>query len=205
MFNLNFIQKSKELLYMKMKSFYIFFCVLTIVLTNCKKENTTTQPVRTFLPDSIGFSAKVITTNSVVKIWKTSSATSNQATPIVGKDYFAIRGGINPYELTLMSFGKFTDDTSSNTGRLTIFFGRVTDIGTFNIDGINSNYTVLSILNGNNLEQYSSDINNTGSVIITKYDTINKTISGTFSFKLVSRGNQIKVENGVFTNILFKQ
>jgi len=141
-----------------MKSFFLMFlCVLAILLTNCKKENTITQQntntkqTRNLLPDSIGFRADVITTESVVKIWKTSSATSNEATPIVGNDYFAIRGGINPYELTLISFGKFTDDTSSITGKLTIFFGKVTDTGTFNIDGINSNYAVLSILIGNKL------------------------------------------------------
>jgi hypothetical protein len=197
---------------MKMKLFFlIFLFVLAIVLSNCKKENTitqqntNTQKTRNLLPDSIGFVANVITSNSVVKIWKTSSAISNETTPIVGNDYFAIRGGINPYELMLMSFGKFIDDTSSKTGRLTIFIGRVTDIGTFNIDGINSNNVVLSILVGNNFEQYTSDINNTGSVIITKYDTIDKKISGTFSFKLGSRGNIIKVDNGFFTNILFKQ
>lgn len=197
---------------MKMKLFLLMFLfVLAIVLSNCKKENTITeqntitQQTRNLLPDSIGFVANVITSSSVVKIWKTSSAISNETTPIVGKDYFAIRGGINPYELTLMSFGKFTDDTSSKTGRLTIFIGRVTDIGTFNIDGINSNNVVLSILVGNNFEQYTSDINNTGSVIITKYDTINKKISGTFSFKLGSRANSIKVDNGFFTNILFNQ
>jgi hypothetical protein len=73
-----------------------------------------------------------------------------------------------------MSFGKFTDDTSSNTGRLTIYIESVTDIGTYIISGINSNNAVLSILNGNNLEHYSSDINNQGSVIITNYDIINQ-------------------------------
>ena len=188
-----------------MKSFIYGFCVLAILLTSCKKENTITKPASNLAVDNIGFSAKVIKSGSINKNWRTTSANSNQAKAVGGIDYFANRGGINPDELTLMSFGKFTDDNSSNAGRLTIFIGNVIDTGTFNIDGINSNNAVLSLLNGNNLEHYSSDINNQGSVIISKYDTINKTMSGTFKFKLVSNGNIIKVENGVFTDIPFKQ
>lgn len=188
-----------------MKSLFYDFCVLAILLTSCTKESTNTAPASNIALDSKGFRAKVITSTSDNKNWRTVSANSNQATAVGGIDYFANRGGINPDELTLMSFGKFTDDTSSNTGRLTVFIGSVTDTGTFNFDGINANNAVLSIYDGNNLEHYSSDVNNQGSVIITKYDTINKSISGTFSFKLVSIGKIIKVENGVFTDIPFKQ
>lgn len=188
-----------------MKYLFYGFCVLAILLTSCKKESTSTNPASNIAVDSIGFRAKVITSSSVNKKWRTTAANSNQTTAVGGIDYFAIRGGINPDELTLMSFGKFTDDTSSNTGRLTIFIGGVTNTGTFNVDGINANNAVLSIFDGNNLEHYTSDINNQGSIIITKYDTTNKSISGTFSFKLVSNGKIIKVENGVFTDIPFKQ
>lgn len=187
------------------KSLFYSFCVLAILLSSCNKENSSTKPTPIIAIDSIGFSAKVIMASSVNKNWRTTSANSNQAKAVGGIDYFAIRGGINPDELTLVSFGKFTDDTSSNAGRLTIFIGSVTDTGTFYIDGNNANKVVLSILNGNNLENYFSDINNQGSVIITKYDKINKTISGTFNFKLVSNGNIIKVENGIFTDIPFRQ
>jgi hypothetical protein len=70
---------------------------------------------------------------------------------------------------------------------------------------INANYTVLSIANGTNLVYYSSDVNNQGSVVITKYDTINNTTSGTFNFTLTASGNIIQVENGIFTDIPFKQ
>ena len=190
---------------MKMKSLFNGFCVLAILLTSCKKDNASTKPASNLGADTIGFRAKVITANSVNKNWRTASANSNQTTAVGGIDYFANRGGINPSELTLMSFGKFTDDISSNIGRLTVFIGSVTDTGTFNFDGVNSNNAVLSIFDGNNLEHYSSDINNQGSVTITKYDTISKNISGSFSFKLVSSGKVIKVENGVFAEIPFKQ
>ncbi len=187
------------------KTVIYLFLVSLMVATSCQKENSNTLPLTENIPDSIGFRAKVTTANSVNKNWRTTSANANQLSPVGGIDFFANRGGINPDELTLMSFGKFTDDTSSNIGRLTIFIGSVINTGTFNIDGANLNNAVLSIFDGNNLEHYTSDINNQGSVIITKYDTINKYISGTFSFKLGSKGNIIKVENGVFTDIPFKQ
>ncbi len=188
-----------------MKSLFFVFFVLSILSTSCNKEKTRTKPAADFASDSIGFSAKVIINSSVNKNWKSTSSNSNQAKAVGGIDYFANRGGISPDELTLMSFGKFTDDTSSNTGRLTIFLKSITDTGMFNIDGINSNYAVLSLLDGNNLEHYSSDINNQGYVNITKYDIINKIISGNFKFKLMSNGRIISVDNGIFTDIPFKQ
>ncbi len=50
------------------------------------------------LMDSTGFSAKVITANSVYKDWKTTSGSSSKLTPVRGVDYFAIRGGMNADE-----------------------------------------------------------------------------------------------------------
>jgi hypothetical protein len=104
-----------------------------------------------------------------------------------------------------VSFGKYTDDTSSNTGRLTIFIESITDTGIYKIDVINANNAKLSILEGNNLIHFSSDFKHQGSVVITHYDTTNKTISGTFIFSLVSNTNIFQVQNGNFTDIPFKQ
>ena len=190
---------------MKIKSLFYGFWAFAVLLSSCKKENVVSEAASNPVAKSIGFSARVFRSGSANKNWRTTSASSNQATPIGGVDYFANRGGINPDELTLMSFGKFTDDTSSNIGRLTIFIESVTDTGTFSIDGTNANNAVLSISNGNNLEHYASDIDNQGAVVITKYDAINKVVSGTFSFQLVASGNVIAVEDGVFTDVPFKQ
>ena len=107
---------------MKIKSLFYTSCVLAILLSSCKKENNSTITASNLGVDTIGFRAKVITANSVNKNWRTASANSNQTTAVGGIDYFANRGGINPNELTLMSFGKFTDDISSNTGRLTVLY-----------------------------------------------------------------------------------
>jgi hypothetical protein len=188
---------------MKKKSLFYCFCVLVIFATSCKKQHTNTSSNGN--ADTVGFAAKMITGNSLQKNWKSASANSNQGAPVPGSDYFAIRGGINSDQLTLMSFGKYIDDTSSISGRLTMTIENVKDTGTYIFDGINANYTVLSIANGTNLVYYSSDVNNQGTVVITKYDTINNTTSGTFNFTLTASGNIIQVENGIFTDIPFKQ
>jgi len=190
---------------MKLKSLGYGLSVLAILASSCKKENTNTNSSTNVIADTVGFAAKIMTGNSLQKNWKSASANSNQGTPIPGSDYFAIRGGINADELTLISFGKYIDDTSSISGRLTMTIENVKDTGTYIFDGINANYTVLSIANGTNLVYYSSDVNNQGTVVITKYDTINNTTSGTFNFTLTASGNIIQVENGIFTDIPFKQ
>lgn len=190
---------------MKMKSFFYCLCFLSILLGSCKKENSTIKPPSILASDSLGFSAKVITSNSVNKNWRTTSSNSNQVAAVAGVDYFANRGGINPDELTLMSFGKFTDDSSSNIGRLTIFIKNVSDTGTYYINGSNPNNAVLSVSNGIGLENFTSGINHQGYVVVTKYDTIRNVISGTFVFQLASSGNIIQVENGAFTDVPFVQ
>ncbi len=188
-----------------MKSMCSLLCILIILLGACKKKVSENIVETNLLIDSIGFSAKVITANGVYKGWKTTSASSSQLTPARGVDYFAIRGGTNADELTLMSFGKYTDDTSNNTGRLTIFIANISDTGIFKIDGVNANNAILSVVEGNNLIHYRSDFDHQGSVVISKYDTTNKTISGTFIFNLVSNTNHIQVQNGNFTAIPYKQ
>jgi hypothetical protein len=49
-------------------------------------------------------------------------------------------------------------------------------------------------------------VGNSGTITITKIDTKNKKISGTFSFNLVNSKNQtIKVTDGVFKNLLYQE
>lgn len=177
---------------------------LLILSMSCSKEKLEETPNIDFISNSLGFKAQIILTNSSIKNWRTSSANS-KSTPLSGIDYFAIRGGINAEELTLISFGKFTDDTSGLFGRLTIFLKSVKDTGVYTIDGSTPSSSIISILNGSNLEHYSSNQNNTGSVTISKYDKVKNIVSGFFEFQLVSDSKIIKVKNGNFTDVPFKQ
>lgn len=177
---------------------------LLILSMSCSKEKLEETPNIDFISNSLGFKAQIILPNSSIKNWRTSSANS-KSTPLSGIDYFAIRGGINAVELTLISFGKFTDDTSGLSGRLTIFLKSIKDTGVYTIDGNTPSNAIISILNGSNLEHYSSNQNNTGSVTISKYDKVKNIVSGFFEFQLVSDSKIIKVKNGNFTDVPFKQ
>jgi hypothetical protein len=178
---------------------------LFLLTISCKKENTEPSVSTDLVGGNTGFKAQITMDNASKKSWQTASAIVGTTSPVAGVDYFANRGGINPEELTLMSFGKFTDDPSGDSGRLTIFLSGVTNIGTYKIGGSSTSYAVLTFVNGNVLENYSTDQNDQGSVVISKYDTQNSIISGTFSFQAISGSKTINVDNGVFADVPFKQ
>jgi hypothetical protein len=190
-----------------MKKTIIVIASIFILTLACKKEKeqTTTAPINEVKEPSVGFMAKVIMgNNSVNKDWVSTSLNKTSTnTPVSGVDYFAIRGGNNLTDLNLMSFGKFIDDTSNLSGRITIFISNVTDTGSFTLD--NSNYAVLSILNKDTLQHYSTDANNKGVLNVKNYDTIKNTISGNFSFQAAVNSNIIIIQNGTFLDIPFKQ
>jgi hypothetical protein len=186
-----------------MKSFVNSFILLVVLFCSCTKENL--DSTSNLVVDTRGFSARITVDGSVIKNWKTTPTIQTQKAPLAGTDYYALRGGIQPDQLTLFSFGKFSDDNSINNGRLTIFIDSVRDTGTFEIGQNNTNNVVLTIPNANDLEQYTSAVNNKCIIQITKYDTIKNTVSGTFNFELSSTIKKINVENGIFTDIPFKQ
>jgi hypothetical protein len=190
-----------------MKKIFMMLASLLMITLACKKEKEQiiTTPINVVDEPTVGFKAKVIIgNNSIKKVWvSTSSNKANSNTPISGVDFFASRGGINSNQLNLMSFGKFTDDLSNLAGRITIFINNVSDTGSFVLD--NNNYAVLSILNNDSLKHYATDINNKGELNITKYDTVNNTISGNFSFQAAVNSNTLTLQNGTFLDIPFKQ
>jgi hypothetical protein len=188
-----------------MKKIMILLAAICMVTLSCKKEQTTIKPIIVVEEPTFGFKAIVLVgDNSVKKSWVSASANkANAIKPLSGVDYFANRGGLNPNELTLMSFGKFTDDQSDLVGRITIFINNVSDTGSFTLD--NNNYAVLSIISGATLKHYATDVDNKGVLNVTNYNTVNNTISGNFRFQAVSDSNAINLQNGTFIDIPFKQ
>ncbi len=190
-----------------MKKTIIALALLLLVTGACKKEKeqTITAPVKVVNEPTVGFMAKVIVgSSSVKKDWVSTSSTKTTAgSPVGGVDYFASRGGINSNELSLMSFGKFTDDTSNRAGRITLFISNVSDTGTFILD--NNNYAVLSLVSNETLQHYATDAINKGVLNITNYDTLKNTISGNFSFQAAINSNTLTLQNGSFIDIPFKQ
>ena len=190
---------------MKMKKIIMILASLFLLTLSCKKENTETSVSTDLVGGNTGFKAQITMDNASKKNWQTASVNVGTTSPVAGVDYFANRGGINPDELTLMSFGEFTDDPSDVSGRLSIFLSSVTDTGTYKIGGTSTSYAVLTFVNGNVMENYGTDQNDKGSVVISKYDTQNSIISGTFSFQAISGSNIISVDNGIFVDVPFKQ
>jgi len=188
-----------------MKSLVYSCLLVTVLFCSCAKEKVNPISTSNLVVDTRGFSAKIIVDGSVIKNWKTTPTIQTQTAPLAGIDYYAIRGGIQPNELTLFSFGKYSDDNSTNNGRLTIFIDSVRDTGTYEIGQNNTNNVILTIPNANDIEQYTATMNKKCVIQITKYDTIKNTVSGTFNFELSSTVKKISVENGIFTDIPFKQ
>ena len=192
---------------MVMKNTIIAFSSLILFSMACTKEKAeNTIVTNNQVDNSTAFKAQIMIANTT-KSWKSAPAitTLTVSNAVAGIDYFANRGGINPNELTLISFGKFTDDTAANAGRLTLFLNSVNKTGIYEIGRTTPNYGVISILNGGNLENYSTNQNKFGSVIISKYDTVNNIISGTFTFNALFETKELSISNGSFTNIPFKQ
>ena len=192
---------------MVMKKTIIILSSLLLFIMACTKEKAeNTIVTNNQVDNSTVFKAQIMIANTT-KSWKSAPAvtTKTESNAVAGIDYFATRGGINSNELTLISFGKFTDDTTTNAGRLTLFLNSVNNTGIYEIGGTTPNYGVLSILNGGNLEYYSTNQNKLGSVIISKYDTINNIISGTFTFNALFETKELSISNGSFANIPFKQ
>lgn len=190
-----------------MKKTIMVLASMFMITLACKKEKeqTITTPINVVNEPSVGFMAKVIMGNSSIKKdWvSTSLNKTNTNAPVSGVDYFASKGGNNLTDLSLMSFGKFTDDTSNLSGRITIFISNVTDTGSFTLE--NTNYAVLSILINDTLQHYATDANNKGVLNVTNYDTLKNTISGNFAFQAAVNSNTITIQNGTFLDIPFKQ
>jgi len=184
----------------------------TFLFAACKKDELVSEPTPAApapspapVAESKGFKANVMMPNATPLVWMTTPAMSNSNAPVAGVDYFANRGGINPAELTLMSFGNFAGDTTNASGRLTIFLSSVSDTGTYAVGGSTANSAVFSSIVGNSLAHYSTDSTHLGSVYISKYDTVNNVFSGTFGFQVHDNGAAITISGGVFTDVPFKQ
>lgn len=186
----------------------IFLYFLLLGAIGCKSGVVESNPSDSNIPtNSNAFVASVITSEGVIKTWQSTANKSQTLSPAIsGIDYFAVRGGIDPNELTLMSFGKFTDAPAANPGRLTIYLKSVKDTGTYVLGGSSANYAVLSTLNEvGEIINYNTDNNKTGMIIISNLNVISNTISGKFSFQATNNSSGINIKNGSFTDVPFKQ
>lgn len=152
-----------------------------------------------------GVQASISKTGAARRSWVSapSSASADSATP--GVDYYAISGAINPAELTLFSFGRYEDDTAGRVGRITIFLSSVRDTGIYLVGGSGTSNAQISLVDGATVETYATDrLDNTGSVYISEYDTIQNLVSGTFSFQAIGGSSVIRVDSGAFYQVPFR-
>lgn len=179
-----------------MKTQYIpsVAALLTVALLTggCQSENNDVAPATT--PASIaqkGVSARI---NN--QVWQ--SATEQTATT---KNYYAVRGGINPNELTIIGFGAFASvSNAAKTDRITLFLTSVAGPGTYPLlAGSQAIYTATT----GALTNYATDATRTGTVTVTKYDLTNGLVSGTFAFTAVSGSATVSVTDGQFTDVPF--
>lgn len=189
-----------------MKKIILILIVIVSVISACTKEEIkTTAKLNIEKTDSVDAFLANILINNTIKYWKTTSSNNTQSKAVGGIDYFALRGGINKNELTLISFGKFTNDTSANLGRLTIFINNVVDTGVYELGGTSINYGIISIDNNGILEHYSTNQYKQGLVYISNYDSLNNKISGNFNFNASFDTKEISINNGSFLSVPFKQ
>lgn len=194
-----------------MKNSFLIFALCVLVFVSCKKEKPdmitpetpTTVPTKD-LPIQ-GIQASITKAGAARRGWVSapSSAAADSATP--GVDYYAISGAINPNELTLFSFGRFDDDTTSVVGRITLFLSSVRDTGTYLVGGSGTSNAQITLVDGAAVETYATDrADNQGSVYISEYDTLENVVSGVFTFKAIAGSGVINVDSGSFYHVPFR-
>ncbi len=121
--------------------------------------------------------------------------------PATGGDnaYFAVPGGSNSNELTIIGIGTF-ESASTGTGmdRITLAMTGVTGPGVIPLSLTNRG--VFTEGSGA-VRSYATDANNTGVVTITSYDSTRGLVSGTFTFAGVSGASRVTVAEGRFTEV----
>jgi len=178
----------------------LIFLLSILAFGSCTKNSVTEEvnPVALEFKlltsrDSKGVAAKI---NN--KVWYSSTAS--------GRDFYAVRGGINPNELTLIASGNFSSQTAQSVDRITIFVSSVTALGTYNLGGNTANNGIYTVLDSEgNLINYTTDATRKGTIQITTYDLQNKLISGFFTFQAVSATGEIEIKEGEFQNVPFAQ
>lgn len=194
-----------------MKNCILIFFLCLLFIVSCKKEKPdiilreTPTTVPTKKVPIQGIQASISKAGAARRGWVSapSSAAADSATP--GVDYYAISGAINANELTLFSFGRFDDDTTSVAGRITIFLSSVHDTGTYLVGGSSSSNAQITLIDGAAVETYSTDgLDNTGSVYISEHDTIQNLVSGTFTFQAIGGSSGIRVDSGSFYHVPFR-
>lgn len=182
-----------------MKTNYTFsmIALLGLLLSGgCRQTSdlTPTAPVATPTTGQKGVSARI---NN--QAWQT--ATEQTATD---KAYYAVRGGANPNELTIIGFGAFSGvNNAAKTDRITLFLGSVSGPGTYSLTSANQAIYTTNTTSG--LVNYATDATRTGTVTITKYDLISGLVSGTFTFTFSAVGGSavVTVSDGQFTDVPF--
>ncbi len=167
-----------------------------LLLSGCQQTSdlAPTAPVATTIIGQKGVSARI---NN--QVWQT--ATEQTATD---KAYYAVRGGANPNELTVIGFGAFSSVSNApKTDRITLFLGSVSGPGTYSLTS--ANQAIYTTNTTSDLVNYATDATRTGTVTITKYDLIGGLVSGTFTFSAVGGSAVVTVSDGQFTDVPFNR
>ncbi len=172
--------------------FSLTLILLSLLLggSGCQKTPDLT-PIPVVSTDTPGVSARI---NN--QIWQTTPA-ATATTPT----YYALPGGINPTELTLVGIGSFVGTPATTAGRpdrITIFLANVPGTGTYPLTGSNQAvYTTVS----NQPVNYVTGSTQPGTVVITNYDRLKGLLSGTFSFAASEGTTRVSITDGQFTDV----
>ncbi len=168
----------------------------TVILLSLLVAGNSCQKTTDLTPTATNAQTPGVSARINNQVWQTTPAATTAALT-----YYALPGGINPTELTLIGTGSFVGAPTTMTGRpdkITIFLANVPGTGTYPLTGGNQAIytTVLS-----QPVNYVTGPGQSGTVVITRYDRTEGLLSGTFNFTALAGTTVVSITDGQFTDV----
>jgi hypothetical protein len=164
-----------------------------LLLTGCKEDDDGTSSAKPIVKEKNYWSKS--TCNIDGKPWGDCYPSFLKESRVAGEWYKnAIDEPLRLYFINLCD-SPFTD--------INISLNDFTGVGSYTLS--TDSYAEHQIINSLTRIQYRTDITNKGTVTITKFDTLNHQVSGTFQFKAFNPdSNKTKaISNGIFNKVTF--
>ncbi|HKC69282.1 MAG TPA: hypothetical protein VKG26_13685 [Bacteroidia bacterium] len=165
-----------------MKKTICITVLAVIIILGCKKKTTTTATNTTPPPPTTVTNQMIFTVNG--------GTTYTATTDAVFTNQLTVNGG------------------TSTSNNIEVTLNMPKSVGTYTLNlGLSADYVYTD--NNNNFQNYQTDATHTGTVSVTQCDTINRKVSGKFSFNgfhstIGSAGTPtVSITNGSFTNVSF--
>ena len=170
----------------------LFFSMAFIV--SCKKNYT--LPTASQESNQVEFNQPGIS----ARVNESGFSSSNNNDTTQPALFYATYGS-DSTSLIILGDGKLNNQDTVNWAQILLWVVGFNGEGTYSIDN-GSSLGVFSVVDtSNNLRQFVSSGSPNGGVTITEFDSVNKTISGTFEFSALSNDSLITVKSGVFNSV----